>query len=884
MSEEFYNRLAVSEEGNRTVLNNVVEGRSHSRACQYSVQGNVSQSTATTSRPCRIDNRVERTEVNLHLKHRPQRRAGSDSNSRGRYRANEHNRHIANVDGERRTCLSSSGIHYEDDERISVSYSGPNECDGTALDAYMPEIPRAAPTSIEQPVVVGREDASVCLERMSHYGGSEWKGASINSPLVTYGCEAGSFGNYAQPSGKQAQLCPHVKGQQSLIEDNNNVSCVSFGDRDDKRYSPSKHHIGNHCDRYIYHPEIERQYKSEHSNNGPPSYYYGIQTENMMRWKNAREKNSRQIPGSSYGNEKAGKSVSKTRYASDRNVNSSDSESGPSSSEREYWPNTYCSEKRKKRVRRKTYRSKHYLGESDPSEHSDPGHRRFNEEISSHICCTSSNGDRDYEQQRSRSSVHLLNNRRNISRSLTSVSSLDEDSSLRGGFTFNRISPRGKGMARISKVNIKSFSTIHANPNRVNRATSSTSDIGNLEVQARLYGLEKNAIKTTSRKTVKEKPSMTAEQSDSSCTSPSLKKSPFNAHLVRRKSSTSGSETPTHTPTPRICSPELVDDRFQAPQSSSFKTINASGSDNSNRFLHEKEEPNTSPGDNSKVLKSMIENLEKDDESENETVALERPDFLPLQSLGSKSGNTQVNVATSPDSAAESLTAGGGLFLTSENNSQLPLSPGGINRVSSFPFGKDTLYTIQKPFVTLANIQEQDEAVYNSDGNAEHVKRKKDVLRKKTSTGSTSYNDENAETIFTSPRRRPSYVIAQNSGQMSPASVHEKPVEGNRTKPNGKEQPIYDELAEKNKKTSGDAVSSETNGEHVAQEVFVLALENELPEVKETKTDGENVSDNGSSRKRTKKMERPRIPTILSLDEALDQLFHDVKNKPSDGE
>ena len=77
--------------------------------------------------------------------------------------------------------------------------------------------------------------------------------------LTTYSCEGGPYANYTQPSSKQAQLCPHVKGQQqeSLREDNNNVSCVSFTDRDDKRYNSGslKHHIAGRCsDRYIYHP------------------------------------------------------------------------------------------------------------------------------------------------------------------------------------------------------------------------------------------------------------------------------------------------------------------------------------------------------------------------------------------------------------------------------------------------------------------------------------------------------------------------------------------------------------------------------------------------------------------------------------------------------
>lgn len=888
MSEEFYNRLALGEEGNRTALNNKVDGRSHRHACQYLVQGNPSQSTAATSRAYRIDNRVEneRTEVNLHLKHKPLRRTVSDSNSRGRYNSSElNNRHVANVDGERRVHLSSSSLQYEGDERISAPYSSPKQCDGTALDGYMPEIPRTTPASKEQPIVAGEENANASTERMEHYGGSEWNGASVSSPLVTYVCEGGSFANYTQSSGKQAQLCPHIKGQQSLREDNNNVSCVSFGDRDDKRYSASKHHIANRCDRYIYHPELESQYKSEHLTNGPPSYYRGIQTENMMRWKNTREKNGRQIPGSSYGNEKVGKM---TRYASsDRNVNSSDSESGPSSSEREYWTKPYCNEKKKKRVKRKTYRSKHYIGESDPSEHSDPGHHRY-KEIASHVCCTSGNGECDYDQQRSTRSSYL-NNQRLISRSLTSVSSLDEESnSLLGGFTFNRISPRGKGKARISKINIRSFSTVHTNTSRLNRATSSASDIGNMDAQTRLYALERGLAKTASKKTSRDNATIAAEQSDSSCTSPSLQKSPFNSHLVvGRKSSTSGGETPSHTPLPRICSPEIVGERFQASPSSSFKTIHAPDSESSSCINCRTEEGEPSVGDSTRLLKGLIHNLENDVESENETEQAERPETLPLQPSGSNEKSEMADISTSPDSIIVDSPIASEMFLSSVNDSQMPLSPGGTSRVCTFPFGKDTPYSIQKPFVTLANIQEQDE-VYNSDGSyTEHGKKKRQLIKRKTSKEESNYSEENMEDIVGSPRRRPSYVIAQNSGQMpQTAQQDENIVESNRTKPNGKEKSSYHELTEHlyveaSSVTASLKASSESNVQKVKA---VLGTESVVDEEEKDISDQENFSDSGSSRRRTKKIERPRIPTILNLDEALDELFHDVTNTQLNGE
>lgn len=889
MSEEFYNRLALGEEGNRTVLNNKVDGRSHRHACQYSVQGNTSQSTAATSRAYRIDNRVEneRTEVNLHLKHRSLRRTVSDSNSRGRYNSSEvNNRHVANVDGERRVHLPSSSLQYEGDERISGPYSNPNQCDGTALDGYMPEIPRTTPASKEQPVVAGEENTNASAERMEHYGGSEWNGATVSSPLVTYVCEGGSFANYTQSSGKQAQLCSHVKGQQSLREDNNNVSCASFGDRDDKRYSASKHHVANRCDRYIYHPELESQYKSEHLTNGPPSYYRGIQTENMMRWKNTRVKNGRQIPGSSYGNEKVGK---KTRYASsDRNVNSSDSDSGPSSSEREYWTKPYCNEKKKKRVKRKSYRPKHYIGESDPSEHSDPGHHRY-KDVASHVCCTSGNGDCDYDQQRSARSSYLLNNRRNISRSLTSVSSLDEESnSLLGGFTFNRISPRGKGKARISKINIKSFSTVHTNASRLNRATSSASDIGNMDAQARLYALEKGLAKTTSKKAARDNATSAAEQSDSSCTSPSLQKSPFNSNLVvGRRSSTSGGETPRHTPLPRICSPEIVDERFQAPPSSSFKTIHAPDSESSSCINCRKDEGEPSVGDSTRLLKGLIHNLENDVESEDETEQAERPETLPLQPSGNNEKSEMADILTTPDTCDtvdSPITSD--LFLSSVNDSQMPLSPGGTSRVCAFPFGKDTPYSIQKPFVTLANIQEQDEAVYNSDGSyTEHGKKKRQLIKRKTSKEESNYSEEKVEEIVSSPRRRPSYVIAQNSGQMPETAYQdEKTVESNRTKPNGKEKDSYELTENVYVEASRVAASLKASSESDVQKMkTVPGMESAVDEEEKDRCDQENFPDSGSSRRRPKKMERPRIPTILNLDEALDELFHDVKNTQLNG-
>ena len=893
MSDEFYNRLTLSDEGNRTVLNNSVDSRSHRHGYQYSAQANASDATAANSRPYRIDNRVERTEVNLHLKHRTQRRSSTSesASSRGRHRANDQNRHLVHKEDDSRAYRASSSGKYEGDERRTPVFSNANECDsGTVLDrGYMPEIPRATPASNEQAVVVGAENAKACIERMNSYGGSEWNGANLAPSLTTYSCEGGPYANYTQPSSKQAQLCPHVKGQQqeSLREDNNNVSCVSFTDRDDKRYNSGslKHHIAGRCsDRYIYHPgELERQYRTD----GPPSYYYGIQTENVMRWKNNnREKNGRQIPGTYAKNEKHGLSKSlpkSSRYAStsDRNVNSSDSESGPSSSEREYWPNSYCLEKRKKRVRKKgNYRAKHYLGESDPSEHSDPGHRRYNEEFPNHICCSSA--DCEYEQQRSRSSVYGLNNRRNISRSLTSVSSLDDEGcSLRTGFTFNRISPRGKGKARISKINIKSFSTVHVNPSRLTRATSSTSDIGTHDgAHSRLYAIEKNAIKTASRKTTKDSPSVvvTAELSDSSCTSPSLKKSPFNSHIRGRKSSTSGGETPCTTPVPRICSPEIVDDKFQAPASSSFKAIHAPGLQAPGVFIVGDEELNThtSTEEGAKVLKNLIETLEKDVESEEEHGEISRPELLPLQtSTGMNTENdlncdNDIEDVTSPESIVASPTTNNVLLSPSDDDAQLPLSPGGMNRVSSFPFGKDTPYSIQKPFVTLVNIQEEDEATY-SDGSSGQVRRRRESItkRKMSKEGQVDADitKEIEGNVVTSPLRRPSYVKAQNSNQISLKQDEEKIIDGStRTKPNGKEHHVC--CNNHDEKPTNDTLSRTEN-----------VNENAKQEEGTTLND-----DNGSSRRRSKKMERPRIPTILNLDKALDELFDDVKNQQASGE
>ena len=871
MSEEFYNRLTLSDEGNRTALNNSVDSRSHRHGCQYSAQVNATETTAANSRPYRNDNRVERTEVNLHLKHRTQRRSttSESASSRGRHRVNDQNRNLVHADDDSRTYRTSSGSNYDGEERRTPVFSNVNEFDsGILLDrGYMPEIPRATPASNEQAVVVGAEKTKALVERMSSYGGNEWNGANLSQSLTTCSCETGPYANYTQPSSKQAQLCSHVKGQQpeSLREDNNNVSCVSFSDRDDKRYSSSSvkhHHSSRYSDRYIYNPgELERQCRSD----GPPSnYYYGIQTEGMMRWKNSnREKNGRQIPNTYGKNEKHGLSKSlpkNSRYASasERNVNSSDSESGPSSSEREYWPNSYCLEKRKRRVRKKgNYRTKHYLGESDPSEHSDPGHRRYNEEFPGHTCWSA---DCEYEQQRSRSSVYGLNNRRNISRSLTSVSSLDDEAGgLRTGFTFNRIAPRGKGKAR-QIINIKSFSTVQLNPSRLTRGTSSTSDIGTHNgahdgAHSRLYTLEKNGMKTTPKKITKDCPVSVTELSDSSCTSPSLKKSPFNSHIRGRKSSTSGGETPSTTPVPRICSPEIVDDKFQAPASSSFKAIHAPGSQGPGVFVAGESELNTSASteEGTKVIKNLIENLEKDVESE-EPLEVGRPELLSLQTLSANNTENDLNndteYVTSPESTVASPTVSKDSYLTNEED--LPLTPGGVNRVSSFPFGKDTPYSIQKPFVTLVNIQEEDEAGY-SDGSTGHLRRRREsVTKRKISKESQSDTKEtNDGNVVASPLRRPSYVKAQIANQISP-KPDEVMIE-ERTKPNGKEQHIY---------------SDEKNHEG--------GMVKHSEEIKVS-------DDNGNSRRRSKKMERPRIPTILNLDKALDELFDDVKNQQAIG-
>ena len=868
MSEEFYNRLTLSDEGNITVLNNNVDNRSRRHGCQYSVQANAPETTAANSRPYRNDNRVERTEVNLHLKHRTQRRstASESASSRGRHRANDQNRHLIHSDGDLRTYCTNSGSNCEGEERRTPVFLNDNECDtGTVLDrGYMPEIPRATPASNEQAVVVGAENAKALVERMNSYGGSEWNGANLAPSLTTCSYEGGPYANYTQPSSKQAQLCPHVKGQkqESLREDNNNVSCVSFTDRDDKRYNSSsvKHHLASrYSDRYIFHPgELERQYRTD----GPPSnYYYGIQTENMMRWKNSnREKNSRPMPGTYGKNEKHGLSKSlprNSRYASDRNVNSSDSESGPSSSEREYWPNSYCLEKRKKRVRKKgNYRTKHYLGESDPSEHSDPGHRRYNEEYPSHTCCSSA--DCDYEQQRSRSSVYGLNNRRNISRSLTSVSSLDDEAGgFRTGFTFNRISPRGRGNARISKVNIKSFSTVQLNPSRLTRATSSTSDIGSHDgAHSRLYALEKNGVKTTARKTTKDSPSVSVNEfSDSSCTSPSFKKSPFNSHIRGRKSSTSGGETPSTTPVPRICSPEIVDDQFQAPPSSSFKTIHAPGSQGSGVFITGEAKLNTTRADEgAKALKNLIENLEKDVESE-DPVGIKRPELLPLQTSTATNTdnnlNDEIEDITSPESTVASPTVSNNLLLSNEND--LPLSPGGMNRVPSFSFGKDTPYSIQKPFVTLVNIQEEDEATC-SDGSSGRLHKRGESVAKRKPSKENKGDTKETDVVVASPLRRPSYVKAQIANQISPKPDEESIVEISRTKPNGKEEHV--------------GCDNESYQNETSKQIKPTIINN----------------DNGSSKKRIKKKERPRIPTILNLDKALDELFDDVNKQQSIGE
>ena len=131
--------------------------------------------------PYRIDNRVERTEVNLHLKHRTQRRSSTSesASSRGRHRANDQNRHLVHKEDDSRAYRASSSGKYEGDERRTPVFSNANECDsGTVLDrGYMPEIPRATPASNEQAVGGGgrkreslyREDEFVWRFRM------EWR-------------------------------------------------------------------------------------------------------------------------------------------------------------------------------------------------------------------------------------------------------------------------------------------------------------------------------------------------------------------------------------------------------------------------------------------------------------------------------------------------------------------------------------------------------------------------------------------------------------------------------------------------------------------------------------------------------------------------------------
>ena len=871
MSEEFYNRSTLSGEENRTVLSNSVDNLSHRHGCQYSSQANASEVTAANSRPYRIDNRVERTEVNLHLKHRTPRRSTSSesASSRGRHRANDQNRHLVHTDDDLRTYRTSSSGSYEGEERRSHVFSNANECgSGAVLNlSYMPEIPRATPASNEQAVVVGAEISKALVERMNSYADSEWNDANLSPSLTKYTCEGVPYANYSQSSSKQAQLCPHVKGQQQegLREDNNNVSSVSFTDRDDKRYDPSsvKYHFASRCtDRYTYHPgELERQHRTD---DPPSNYYYGIQTENMMRWKNRnREKNGRQIPGAYAKNEKhwLSKSLPKnSRYssASDRNINSSDSESGPSSSDRE----VYCFERtRKKRVKKKgNYRTKHYIGESDPSEHSDPGYTRYNEDFPSHICCSSA--DCDYEQQRSRLSVYGFNNRKKImSKSLTSVSSIDDETGASGtSFTFNRISPRGKGKSRISKINVKSFSTVQLNPSRLTRATSSTSDIGIHDgAHSRLYAIEKNGIKSATRKTTEDilSVSATVELSDSSCTSPSLKKSPFNSHIRGRKSSISGGETtPSTTPVPRICTPEIVDDKFQAPASRIFKTICSPGSQNPSGFISDEGELNTSTEEGAKELKNLIENLEKDVESE-VSAEIKRPDLLEATTAinTENDSNDDIQDVTSPESMVVSPTVSKDLYLSNEDD--LPLMPGGGGRMSSFPFGKDTPYSIQKTFVILNNIQEEDEAGHSDGGTGQFRRRRESVTKRKMSKEYQGDSKETEGNVVTSlPIRRPSYVQAQSNNPIAPEEKNNLEP-GSRTEPNGKENHVY------------------CKGE-----------KNENEQIKPgEESDTKASDDNENSRRRPKKIERPQIPSILMhLDKALDELFDDVKNQQANGE
>jgi hypothetical protein len=297
-----------------------------------------------------------------------------------------------------------------------------------------------------------------------------------------------------------------------------------------------------------------------------------------------------------------------------------------------------------------------------------------------------------------------------------------------------------------------------------------------------------------------------------------------------------------------------VDDKFQAPASSSFKTIHAPGSQGPGVFIAGEEELNTSTKEGAKALKNLIENLEKDVESE-DTVEIKRPELSPLQtSTATNTDNDLKNYTediTSPESLVASPTVSKDLLLSNEDD--LPLTPSGVNRVQSFPFGKDTPYSIQKPFVTLVNIQEEDEAVY-SDGSSGRLCRRRESVTKRKMSKENQGDTKETDVVVTSPLRRPSYVKAQIANQISPKPDEEKVVEVSRTKPNGKEQHVYcdDEKHE---------------DENVKQ-------------VEEIKVN----DDNGNSRRRTKKMERPRIPTILNLDKALDELFDDVKNQQAIGE
>lgn len=859
MSDGFYNRLTLSDEDNRLLLHNGAESRSHRYGCQYSTPANAQEITGASSVQYRLDNRVDRTEINPHLKHRTQRRstASQSANCRSRQRAND--QHISFIQREknlREYDIRSKG-NYEIEERRTPVMSNVRDFDsGTILDrGRMPEIPRETPANNEQAVVVGTENSKSLPGRIKAYGSSDRNSANVDSSLVTYNRDIGSYVSYTQPSSQQAQLCPHVKGQKqdSLREDNNNISCVSYSGHDDKIYNKNsgKLHLFRSCnDRYTYRPgELDRQYR----NDEPPSnYYYGIQTDNinMIRGKNSyREKIARPIPGAYAKNEKHSLSKSlprNSRYTSacERNVNSSDSESGPSSSEREYWPNNYCYEKRKKRVRKKVnYRSKHYFGDSDPSEHSDPGRRRI-EEYPGRIC---SSTDCDYEQHRSRSSIYGLNNKKNISRSLTSVSSLDDEvAGFRTGFTFNRISPRGKGKARISKVNIKSFSTVHLNPSP--RATSSTGDIASQDsAHSHPYAVENNFIKTSGQASSKDKSPvvLTAELSDNSCTSPSLKKSPFNSHIRGRRSSVSGGETPCSTPVPRICSPEIVGNEFQAPASSSFKTIHAPSSEGSTIFFAGDSERNGAidVDEGAKVLKNLIDNLEKDVEVGN-PIETESPELFPLQAPQQSSPPDDV---VSTEDLVISPTVSEDFF--SPSNDGLCLTTGEKNKVSSFAFGKDVPYSIPKPFVTLVNIQEEDEPLH-SDSSGSNARGGKESLTKImiSSEGQGDTNDTESNGVK-SPLRRPSYVKAQISNQLSPKpEIDMNKVESIQT----------------------DLGIVETNGGNKCTN-----------RDRDMRREGGNKDNNY---KRSKKMERPRIPTILNLEQALDELFNDVKNQQAKGQ